>query len=97
MIEKTCEELIPIAEDLKDVYRQIDMLEALVARTGESVKGMEKRVEEVERRVRREDRDLREGRHVEVWAGIGPGETDKFVAKEWVQDGRLIERGKLEE
>lgn len=95
MIEPTAADLLPVAEDLKDVYAQIDLLEKLVGTVQESIKAMERRVEKTEQAVRREERALDEGRPVGLWEGGGrEGGGERFRAGEWVSGGRLRERGK---
>lgn len=93
VIEPTAAELIPIAEELEDVYKQIDLLEGLINRVGENLKDMEKRVVETEQAVRREEKYLDEGKPVELWQPKSKEASGakRFKAQHWVQGNRLVD------
>jgi hypothetical protein len=91
VIEPTAERLIPIAEELTGVYRQIELLEALVERTGQNIKQMTAKVEKTEAVLRREERALNDGKPVPLWKE--PEKVQVFTAREYVESGRLKEPG----
>lgn len=88
VIEPVAAELVPIAEDLEDVYAQIDLLEVLLARSGENIKAMATKVERTEAAVRRETRALDDAKPLPMWKEYEPVGSN-FRAGDYVEGGRL--------
>ncbi|CCX16505.1 Similar to hypothetical protein [Tuber melanosporum Mel28]; acc. no. XP_002838443 [Pyronema omphalodes CBS 100304] len=91
VIEPTAERLIPVAEELKDVYRQIDLLESLLLKTSDNIKQITHKVEATEAALRKDERALNEGKPLHMWK-----EQEQvliFRAKDYVENGRLKELG----
>lgn len=92
MIEPVAAELVPIAGDLEDVYAQIDLLEVLLARSGENIRAMATKVERTEAAVRRETRALDDVKPLPMWKEYEPVGSN-FKAKDYVEGGRLKNPG----
>lgn len=90
IIEPAAEALVPIAEELGDVYRQIELLEGLVGRVNESIRAMATKVEKTEAAIRKEERALNDGKPLPMWGDLD--KTKEFRARDWVEGGRLKER-----
>lgn len=88
MIEPVAAELVPIAEDLEDVYAQIDLLEVLLARSGENIRAMATKVERTEAAVRRETRALDDAKPLPMWKEYEPV-GNSFRAADYVEGNRL--------
>ena len=94
VIEPTAVQLLPIAEDLKKAYEQIDLLETLVTQViARNIKDMTMKLEWTEQLVRREERTVNDGRHVDLWKGVDMGDPEQksiFSAADYFKpDGRL--------
>ena len=65
--------------------------QALVARSGESIRQMAGRVEKTEQALRREERALNDCRPLALWTPLEPATIPIFRAADYVENGRLKE------
>ncbi|KAI5806207.1 hypothetical protein EDC01DRAFT_609614, partial [Geopyxis carbonaria] len=92
VIEPAARELIPIAKELESVYEQIDLLEAMIAHTGDSIRAMGSKVEKTEQAVRRETRALDDMKPLPMWKEFEPATGRQvFRACEYIEGGRLVD------
>jgi hypothetical protein len=89
IIEPTAERLVPIAMELKNVYRQIDLLEVLISRISTTIKITSAKLDSTESLIRREERSLNDQKPPPLWPSLE--KTPTFRARDYVVDNRLID------
>lgn len=89
IIEPTAERLVPIATELKSVYRQIDLLEVLISRISTTIKITSAKLDSTESLIRREERSLNDKKPHPLWPPLE--KTPTFRARDYVADNRLID------
>ncbi|KAG0635678.1 hypothetical protein HOY80DRAFT_892646 [Tuber brumale] len=89
IIEPTAERLVPIATELKNVYRQIDLLEVLISRISTTIKITSAKLDSTESLIRREERSLNDKKPPPLWPSLE--KTPTFRARDYVVDNRLID------
>ncbi|EPS39152.1 hypothetical protein H072_7039 [Dactylellina haptotyla CBS 200.50] len=96
VIEPASDALLPIAQDLKTTFDQIDRLENLVNRViAPQIKDLSTKLDKTEQLVRWEEKALVEGRRVDLWKPVDMG--DKNERRVFRSADYFDETGKLKD
>ncbi|EGX51225.1 hypothetical protein TWF173_002915 [Orbilia oligospora] len=96
VIEPTAEVLIPVAVELKHTFEQIDRLEHLLTQViAPQIKDLSTKLDKTEQLVRSEERNISQGRRVDLWKGVDMG--DKSLRRVFRTSDYFDEDGKLKD
>ncbi|KAF3077757.1 hypothetical protein TWF102_005037 [Orbilia oligospora] len=96
VIEPTAEVLVPVAAELKHTFEQIDRLEHLLTQViAPQIKDLSTKLDKTEQLVRSEERNISQGRRVDLWKGVDMG--DKSLRRVFRTSDYFDQDGKLKD